>query len=197
MAFLGTLKTNVSKMQDDFNKSRQETARSGRTARAATLSAIKADVSNLMENARGELDTVRRLFSGMVTEARTNRSEFVDGLKKSVAILRKSSLDDLTGAREAWFAVPRETVHISLAGFREERRAADLPAVEPAPSTAEKAQRHGEPVEEFPSLGEPVDRHAAKTEEEHPEAGVQEEVRETSEARSKEEKKASRRERNR
>ena len=196
MAFLASLKANVSKMQDDFNKSRQEMSRSGKSARAAALSAIKADVSNLMENAHSELDTMHRLFSGMVAEARTNRSEFVDGLKKSVKSARMNFLDDLAGARVAWSVAPRETVHISLAGFREGTGAAGLPTIETPPATAEKVQRHGETSEEFPPHAEPVEQHAVKAEEDQRETDVQE-VREMPESRSKEEKKASRRERNR
>lgn len=195
MAFLAALKTSVARMQDDFSKSRREMSRHGQITRAASISAIKADVSNLMENTRGELDSVRRRLSGMVAESRASRSQFVDGLKNSVTGLRKRYLDDLAGARVAWLSVSREPVHISVTGLREAAGTADLPAVQMTPPPPEKTLRHSETTEEFPPAEEPVERHVEQPEGGETETEVQ--ARAMSESRHKEDKKASRRDRNR
>jgi len=196
MAFLAALKTSVSKMQEDFGKNRMETARSGRLARAAAISGLRTDVSNLMASARSELDEDRRLFSEMVRGARANRAEFSDGLKKSVGDLRKKCLEDITGARVAWFAAPQETVHISAKSNRQGPTAAELNRMEEERLAKETTTHRAATIEDFQPLKEPEHQPVMVVEEQKTETTVHG-IEEMPETRSKEEKRASKRDRNR
>lgn len=197
MAFLSALKANVSKMQEDFSKNRQDTARTGRLARAAALSALRTDVSNLMTSARSDLDEDRRLFSEMVRNARANRVEFSDGLKKSVDDLRKKFLEDITGAHVAWFAFPQEPVHIAAKGNRQGPAEAELKKVEAERLATEKAHHRVGVIEDFQSPEEPEPKPVMVVEEQKAETTVHQGVEEMPETRSKEERRASKRDRNR
>jgi len=196
MAFLAALKANVSRMQDDFGKNRHESARTGRLARTAALSDLRTEVCNLTASARSELTEDRRLFSEMVREARANRVEFSDGLKKSADDLRKKCLEDITGARVAWFAFPQESVHVAAKGNRQSPTAAELKRMEEERLAKENAPHHAGTIEDFQPPKELEHQPVMVVEEQKTETTVHG-IEEMPETRSKEEKRASKRDRNR
>jgi len=197
MSFLAALKADVSRMQEDFSKNRQEAARAGRSSRAAALSALRAEVSHLMAGAQNDREEDRRLFTGMAREARASRSEFVHGLKKSVDTLRSKYLDDISGARAAWFSLPPGTIHIESKATSQAPVRTEFKSVK-AEQPAEAEERHyPETTGEFHPVAEPEHQPVMMVEEQKVETEVHHGGEESPEPRTKEERKASRRDRHR
>jgi len=133
----------------------------------------------------------------MVREARANRSEFVDGLKKSVDTLRGKYLEDISGAQAAWFALSPGTLHIGSQGNRQGPTETEFKSTKAERPVEEKAQHHAEPTEEFQPLAEPEHESVMMVEEQKAEHAVHRGVEEMPETRTKEERKASKRDRHR
>lgn len=197
MAFLAGLKADVSKMQEGFSKNRQEVARAGRSSRAAALSALRAEVSHLMTDAQNIREEDRKLFAGMVREARASRSEFVDGLKKSVDTLRSKYLDDISGAHAAWFSLPQGTIHIESKATPQAPIRTEFKSVKAEQPVEEKERHYPETTPEFQPVAEPERQPVMMVEEQKVETEAHHGGDEPSEPRTKEERKASKRDKHR